>query len=282
MDNSFSPLIDSANSILILLPTRPYLDQVAAGLALYLALAGNKEVSISCPTPMVVEFNRLVGVNRITSEPGNKNLTIKFNSYQAENIERVSADSNNGVFYLTVIPKPGRASPSKEQVEVNYSGVAADLVILIGGRSEAHFPALSQNSLVGVKTVHIGTKVLPVSSEKGLLSLVRPGSSVSEIVAEMIKENTFALNPDIATNLILGIEAGSNHFTGNDVTANTFEIFAYLMRSGGQRVSAAKINRSSFPQGSIPGEEFNLEKVEKKEAPRDWFEPKIYKGTSIS
>ena len=42
MENSFASLIESANSILVLLPTKPYFDQVAAALALYLSLSNSK------------------------------------------------------------------------------------------------------------------------------------------------------------------------------------------------------------------------------------------------
>ena len=98
MDNSFKSLLEEAKSILILLPLRPFFDQVAGGLGLYLALRESKEAAISSPSEMVVEFNRLVGVNKVTNELGNKNLVIKFSDYQATGIERVSYDIENGEF----------------------------------------------------------------------------------------------------------------------------------------------------------------------------------------
>ena len=87
---------------------------------------------------------------------------------------------------------------------------------------------------------------------------------------------------DISTNLIAGIEEGSNKFTGPEVTADTFQVVADLMKAGGRRQPGSdyrKFKKSKLPPGSIPGEEL-VEK--KKEAPKDWLEPKIYKGTSIS
>ncbi len=156
MNDSFSSVIDSAKSVLILLPSKPYFDQVAAGLGLYLALKGKKDTSIAASTPMIVEFNRLVGVNKITEEIGNKNLTIKVTDYQATDIERVSYDIENGEFKLTIIPKPGVSSPKKEQLVANYSGVSADIVILMGGANESHFPQLASKDLLGAKLVHVG------------------------------------------------------------------------------------------------------------------------------
>lgn len=288
--NSFSSLIDSASSILILLPTKPYLDQVAAGLSLYLSLRDKKETAISCSTPMVVEFNRLVGVNKITQEVGNKNLSIRFIDYKAQDIERVSYDIENGEFKLTVIPKPGVPSPKKEQVEFSYSGVSADLIILVGGLNETHFPQLSNKDLLGAKIAHVGTRSLTLAQNRAVMSFAKPASSVSELVALQISESGFTLDSDIATNLIAGIEEGSRDFKGQDVTAETFETVAKLLRSGGQRVPKEKFEKAAFPQGAIPVEplfkkeepDTSSEAGKKEVTPKDWLEPKIYKGTSIS
>ena len=283
MDNSFGSIINSANSVLILLPTKPFFDQVAAGLSLYLSLKEKKDTSISCPSPMVVEFNRLVGVNKITQELGNKNLVVRLVDYPAGNIERVSYDIENSEFKLTIIPKPGFPSPKKEQTNIGYSGVSADIVILIGGANKSHFPAItSSKDLAGAKIIHIGTRALSVSSESGIMSFAKPASSCSEIVADLIKEGGFVLDVDIATNLLIGIEEGSNKFSSSEVVADTFQTVADLMRVGGvrkQRSSHQNYQKEKFPPGSIPGKKI-IE--EKKETPKDWLEPKIYKGTSIS
>lgn len=281
MDNSFGSIIESAASILILLPKKPYFDQVAAGLALYLALRDKKDVAISCPSPMMVGFNRLVGVNKVTQELGNKNLVIKFVDYQAGNIERVSYDIENSEFRLTVIPKPGVPSPKKEQARLTYSGVSADTVILIGGANESHFPASTSNDLVGAKFVHVGTRALSMPPEKGIMSFARPASSVSEVVASLIKESGLTLDVDIATNLLIGIEEGSNKFSSPEVTADTFQMISDLMKAGGQRLRRGPYQKETFPPGSIPGKVVKVEE-EKKETPKEWLEPKIYKGTSIS
>ncbi len=274
MDNNFSSLISSANSILILLSDKPSFDQVAAAVSLYLSLRGIKDAVVSSPKPMTVEFNRLVGVDKITQELGNKNLTISFKDYPAENIERVSADVEGSQFKLTVIPKAGLTSPQREQVELSSSGVASDLVILVGGDNDADFSSLSTEDLGGAKVIHLGIKQLLTSPNKQIMSFTLPVSSLSELAAILIKESNLNLDGDSATNLIAGIEEGSSNFTGQGVTADTFEVFARLLRSGGQRQQKSGIKRQ-YPQGSIPGKEPSL-------APKDWFEPKIYKGTSIS
>jgi hypothetical protein len=279
-ENSFGSIIEASKSILILLPTKPYFDQVAAGLSLFLTLRDGKDTAITCPSPMLVEFNRLVGVNKVTSELGNKNLTIKFVDYRASDIERVSYDIENGEFRLTVIPKVGFSSPRKEQVAFEYSGLSADTIILIGGANETHFPALASKDLANAKIVHIGTRSLSMAGQRDVISFASPASSVSELVATLINQSGFRLDQDIATNLLMGIEEGSREFKGPDVRPETFETVAQLLRAGGQRVPQGPVNKDAFPQRAVPGEEVVEEK--KEEAPKDWLEPKIYKGTSIS
>jgi len=280
MENSFNSIIESANSFLVLLPAKPYFDQVAAGLALYLSLRDRKTSEISCPSSMTVEFNRLVGVNKIATETGNKNLSLRFIDYPAKNIERVSYDIEDGEFRLTIIPKPDVISPKKEQVEFSYSGVSANTVVLIGGANETHFPAITSKEFMGAKLVHIGPRQLSTTTDRGILSFAKPASSCSEIVASLIKETNLSMDADIATNLLMGIEEGSNNFTSLETTAETFESFAYLMREGGKRIPKDVLHKESFPQGSIPGK-IEIEK-EKEDAPKEWMQPKIYKGNTIS
>lgn len=279
MENSFKSILDQSNAVLILLPTRPYFDQVAAGLSLYLSLKGQKPVDIYCPSDMTVEFNRLVGVNKVTKELGSKNLSLRFTNYDANNIERVSYDVENGEFKLTVIPKSGFDSPKKEQIQINYSGVSADTAILIGGANGNHFPALETKDLANAKVLHIGTKDLAIN-QRQIMSFARPAGSVSELVYSLIKESGFSLDPDIATNLIMGIETGTNSFSSREVTAETFETVADLMKRGGRRSAQEEKAREDYPAGSIPGEIEAEKKSE--EPPKDWLEPKIFKGNTVS
>lgn len=281
MQDSFSSLIDSANSLIIILPKNPYFDQVAAGLSLYLSLRDKKETAIYCPSLMIVEFNRLVGVNKVTSELGNKNLILKFMDYNPRDVERVSADIENNQFYLTVIPKPQVSAPKKDQIEFSYSGVSADTVILVSGKTMEHFPSVLSKDLQGAKLVHVGTRDLQ-GGVKDIISFAKPASSVSEVVASLLKESDLPLDADIATNLMVGIEQGSKNFTLGDVTHETFEIFAYLMKAGGRRLPPQKDIQRPTPSPLAPRALESVEKEKPKEPPRDWLEPKIYKGTSIS
>ena len=292
MDNSINSTIESASSVLILLPQNPDFDNVAAGLGLYLAIRDKKEASISCPTQMRVEFNRLVGVNKITSELGNKNMVMRFINYKATDIERVSYDIENSQFKLTIIPKPQAIPPTKDQVDFSMSGVSADLVIMIAGTSETDFPALGDENLAGVKVVHVGINSL--SGKSDAISFAKPASSVSEVVAGVIKEVGSEYDSDIATNLIMGIDEGSKQYASPGVTADTFQLVADLMRAGGRRIPKDQVRAQAYPPGAIPGRPVQrgraqqsrskdlLQDDQQEEPPNDWKEPKIYKGTSVS
>lgn len=310
MDNSLLSLIDSASSILIVLPTKPYFDQIAAGLSLYLSICERKETSIYCPSPMMVGFSRIIGVDKISQELGKKNLTIKFVNYDAGNIDKVGYDIENGEFKLTVTPKGSFVSPKKEQIVMDYSGTAADLVILVGGANDSHFPIVSSPDLANSKVAHIGTRAL--DSKREILSFARPVSTTSELVAMLIKESGLVMDTDTATNLVMGIEEGSGNFTSSDVTPDTFETFAYLLRNGGQRTPKVKLSPANFPAGSIPTKPYNEQVAKVPEVaqavtpmaqvesqpdkpsgevgaetpevnpPSDWLQPKIFKGTNVS
>ncbi len=303
MDNSFKNLIDSIaehQEILVLLPTKPYLDQVASALSLYLSLtAYKKNVSVYSHVPATAEFSRLVGVNKITSDLGKKNLTIKFVDYKADYIEKVSYDVDGEIFKLTVTPKSSFKAPSKEQIHLDYSGISADLAILVGGANESHFPVLQNQEFKNIKIIHVGTRLLEISSDLQVLSFARPASSTSEIVAGLIKESGFPFDADIATNLIAGIEEQSKNFQSPEVTADTFMVFAELLKTGGKRLP--KVIPQKFPQGAIPTMPYSqkftpqenslINQVEEEipipeEVPHDipptWSEPKIFTGTNIS
>lgn len=270
-DTTLLGQIKGVASTLILLPTEPSYDEVASALSLYLLLEEKSALTVGCPSPMLVEFNRLVGVDRIVTELGNKNLVIKFVDYKASDIEKVSYDIENGEFKLSVVPKGGMIAPSEAQMHVSYSGVSAQAVILVGGDSTERFPALSEKSLSDAKLVHVGTRELVGGSGVGVVTLAKPFASISEVVGNLAKDEKLQPSADVATNLISGIEVGSDHFMAPEVTADTFQLVAELLRLGGVRMNDVLV-AESFPAGSIP----------QGTPPSDWFGPKVYKGTSVS
>lgn len=252
MENSFKSIIETAGSIVIFLPTKPYLDQVASALSLFLALKDSKPVQIVSASPMTVSLNRLIGVDKISESTGNKNLVIGFSNYDANGIERVSYDIVENQFKLTVIPKSGINPPKEDQVKVTYEGVAADTVILFGGATDAHFPQLATKGLESAKIYHIGTRPLTVDPSKVIFTFAQPLASVSELTFFLLNEAQLPIDADVATNLLMGIEDATQNYKSQTVTAETFEITASLIRMGGRRLSGEPVDKTKFPTGSIP------------------------------
>lgn len=270
MENSFKTFTDQGKSILILLPQNPDFDEVASATSLYQVLKtdGTKDVNIFCPTPMIVEFNNLVGVNKIKNELGNKNLSLTFENYNPQGIEKVSWDIDDGRFKLTVVPKPNVTPPNEDQVIISYSGVAADLIIMVGGKSEESFTEVKTEDLKDAKLAHISIRELNIPG-KTIASFAQSSSSISEVAYLIIKSSGYKIDEDVATNILMGIDNATEHFSKSDLTADTFANIAELMRAGGKR--ARLVNSQAFtPMQSMP------------KVPSSWTEPKIFKGTSVS
>ncbi len=272
MKDSFKNIISSSQSVLVVLPANPKFDEVAAGLSLYLALGSTSQIYSS--SPMVVEFNRLVGVNKIKNEIGNKNLAIRFLNYKPDGIEKVSWDIDKGEFKLTIAPKTGVTPPGQDQISITHEGVAADVVVLVGGVDENSFEVIKNPDLASSKLAHIGLQDVKVSGRE-VMSFDTNGSTISEVVTKLLKDNGYEITSDIATNLLAGIEEGTQGFATPNTTAETFADVAELMRAGGKRLGQGQVSAADFPEGSIPT-------IPADKAPQSWFEPKIYKGTSTS
>lgn len=304
MENSFTGLLGTAKSVVLMVPSKPFFDEVASSLSLYLALKNSgKAVSIVCPSPMTVEYNRLVGIDKITTSfgGGTSNLVIQFDGYDANNIDRVSYDVDGSTFKLTVIPKAGNQSPVQNQVKLSGGeGEVPDLLVLIGGDDMDHFPLINSTNPPATKLVHIGIKMLGKLGALPVMSFAKPASSMSEVVTGYIKEMKLAIDKDMATNLLGGIEAHTQSFIAGAVTPATFEMAAELIKLGGVRggafVPPAQPPAPTQPTQNVP---FNYQPMSAPapvttptepvnpdpvgaNPPSDWLNPKIYTGTNVS
>ena len=221
---------------------------------------------------MTVEFNRLVGVDSVTDNPGNKNLIIEFDKEASPGVDRVTWESGDNL-KLIVIPKPGQKAPSKDQIKFNYAGVAADLIIVVKSPDRNSLGALAGNQEIFSENVQVALlSNSPVQGFASSVEVIDPqASSASEVVYELLESMAVQLNSDTATNLLQGIRSGSNNF--QIVTAKTFAVAARLVEMGGSTVEAPA-TEDLFSQGQMQGQV--------QEPPADWLEPKVLKGTSIS
>ncbi len=248
-------LLAPAAQVAILLPQNPSYDAVAAALAWKLALdqAGKKTV-VACPDPVTVEFHRLVGADTVIANFGSRNLVITFPG-QTEMVDKVSYNIENGVLQLVITPKAEAGGLDHRKLHFVSSGAQAEAVILIGVRDMAD---LGQ---IYVDAKDFLAKVPQYSLVDTLLS---------QATAQLLASLRLPLNPDVASNLLSGLERATSNFSSANTTADTFEIAAQLLRHGARRQSDLAA-AGDFPSGAIPTT-----------PPPDWTEPKIYRGTTVS
>ncbi|MEK7182551.1 MAG: hypothetical protein AAB694_00120 [Patescibacteria group bacterium] len=273
--NRFQQILVQSHNILVVLPKDPSFDMVAAALSLSLSLSSyGKQTSVFCSSPMVVEFNRLVGVDKVTREVGDKNLTITLRDYPATNIERVSYNIENGQMQLTIIPKAQASAPRPEQLAPSYGGMSADTVILVGVKNDEEVGegAVTQELARVPQQIVILQEFTPgvMGRRRGALELVDPHAAcVSEVVGNLLLASNLPLDEDAAGNLMAGITTATDNFAARRVRAETFELVAKLVRVRGRA-------------GSQPQYQPVQEKTqEEPSAPQDWLGPKIYKGTTL-
>lgn len=231
---------DQAKSALIVLPQNPTLDAVAGGLSLALALEKRGlATTVSAPSPVIVEFNRLVGINRVREDLGDKNLILSFENYPADNIEKVSYNIDNGKFSLTVVPKAGNKAPSQEHVALNYAGISGDLIIVVGANYPEGLGKFGQNrefteGLASLNLVLLGNAPL-AGWPKAIELIDASGVSISEAACQVIQALNVPIDEDLATNLFAGVTQGTANFTSPTVKAETFALAADLLKAGARR-----------------------------------------------
>jgi hypothetical protein len=198
---------------------------------------------------MLVEFNRLVGVEQVREDLGDKNLVVSFGDYPAEDVERVAYNIENGQFTLTVVPKADKVAPKEDQILVNYSGIGADLIVVVGanypqdlGKFGEMKELLEQPNLALLSNT-------PLSGWPRSIELIDPAyPSISEVAMDIIDQSDLSLDEDVATNLFLGLEDGTRNFTLPQVDAGTFQKAASLIEKGAKRNTPAQPQAPQFPR----------------------------------
>lgn len=276
--------LSTAKQILVLLPQNPNVDSVAAALALHLALSKKGlSVTIGCSTPMTVQFNRLFGVDKIKPRIGNQNLVISFN-YPEDSLEKVAYDKDpaNQKFHLTIEPKAGMQPLDTSQVEYSYTGSSADVIFVIGARTLEDLGELykQEKALLDNKSkTLVNVASMDKNAQFGTVNLYDPTAcGCSEIMAAVIRGLELNLEPDMATNLLAGIEAATQNLA-QARSADTFEIVTELMRLGGQRNHLAAPTQPAWPRPNpfVPLAP-QPQNVPFQTTQPDWLKPKVMTG----
>ncbi len=231
-----SQLVDTAQSILVLLPAKAKTDEVAAALAWAGTLRSKgKDVQLVAPELPELE-TELPGFEDISTELGKQNLVVSF-AYVAEQVDKVSyhIGEETNRFYLTIRPKKGFVPLSQESLEVAYAGAEADLLVYIGVGDLEDLQPLSgeyveffrdtPSVVVAAGETTFGTVKIETSSAAGL----------SEESAQLFVQLGWEFDGAVATLLLRGIEETTDGMTSLSTTPDTYETVAVLLRAGARR-----------------------------------------------
>lgn len=230
-----------------------------------------KETAVFCPSKLTElfkqwpEINNYLKQNNLLKKPqhdlGRENLLISF-PYKKNQVDKVSyhIDDKNKRFYLTIKPKKGVSPLNQKEVDFNYIGSSADLLILFGVNDLedlkklyfAHEELYQNTPLVTINTF------LP---DFGTLNLDISGNSAyGEATFYLLKNlanlldfelSSFARIDQIATLLLTSIGLKTQQFSSEQTTPNTFLAIAELLQLGAKRLELDKIKAGKKNKKSI-------------------------------
>lgn len=292
--SSLKQRINHANSIIVALPVDAVQDSVAAALALYLSLqSAGKQASIVSSTQPVVRDSHLVGLDKIETGVGGQNLVVTINLPE-DAVDKVTSNVEGGHLNLILQPKPGAAPITKQDLSFGTSGAAADLIVVVGASTLSDLGPIADKE----HELFVAEKIANLSNKPatfGSVNLTDTTSSNSELVTAVLQELALPLTPDIASNLMRGIETATSGLSSPTMTADTFEALAVLYRAGARRQATV----ADGPVARIVNDTPIMD-VESKDAPKqeitrsaredshekpaqpDWLKPKIFKGGNPS
>lgn len=268
-------LILKNENIGIAVGKNPNLDEMAAALALYLALKqSNKNIVIACPTQPIVEISSLVGIDKVQTNlgSGGGDLVVSF-PYKEGEIDKVSYTLENG--YLNIIVKAGENGLSFSEKEISYQrgGNLPTLLFIVGTPTLSSLGSLfDPEALRNTTVVNIDNK--QDNQGFGDVVIVSPKfSSVSEQITNLLNFLGFNIDIDTAQNLLSGITFATNNFQDAKTSLAAFEMAAILMKKGAIRSKIPQTQAFSTTK-SLPQEEYGFrptKPLSKPQQPRTSF-----------
>lgn len=250
-------LLPNAKNILIGLPTNSSIDQLSAGLALFLTLeAAGKQVSIVCDDELKVGQSHLFGIDHIqktfpSTDGGNLTLTLEGvaasdNSVPA--LEKLDwyAEGNNLNLVFHVLP--GQTfQPSK--IVPKYQGSGFNLIFVIGAANLNALGNIYSSNPQTFSQTHIADiDNQTTNTSFGQTNVLDTGSaSLSEIMVSIITDLGFTLDSDSASNLLAGIFDATSNLTNDKANAETFMAVANCLRVGGRKPLISATNQQTTP-----------------------------------
>lgn len=232
-------IIQAADSVLVIFSATADADVQGSAVALIQLLTSAGKIP-RILTPQTQASYYFTDLQNAQTQLGQENLIISL-PYSIEKVDKVSyhISEENQRFYLTIKPKQGATPLDTEEVEFKYAGASADAIIILGITTQSEMEQLYfgyEELFASVPTLVITEGVASFGTHHFETSSY---SSMSEAVAQLIRQAEYTLSPDAATALLYGIEQRTKMFQSLSATAETFETVAYLLHSGARRVPHA-------------------------------------------
>lgn len=254
--SELASLIEQSRSYLVILGPEASFDHWVSATSWYLGLqAKNKQVRLVVPTlpkPEKVEalaLKQVYGYSEVKTDLNSQNAVVSF-AYSDQSVDSVSyiLDEVGKRFTLTIKPKPGFAPLDIKTVQTSYAGSDAEIIVLVGIHNlEALGKLYSEN-----KSVFDNARLITVHSFKpeiATIALTSDGfTSMAEATTQTLQDLEVAFTPELASNLLFGIEKQTDWLSSLRTTAKTFELVAYLLQAGAKRQPRPKIGVATTHQ----------------------------------
>ena len=250
-------ILPASKSILIAVPANANIDQLAAGLSIFLTLeAQGKQVTIVSDDTIKVSQSYLFGIDHVQKnlpQTNGGNLTITLEGVAAANntipaLEKLDWFAENNNLNLVFHVLPGQTfQPAK--IVPHYQGSGFDVIFVVGAvnlNALGNIYSANPQTFSGIHVVNVD--IQPVNTGFGQTNILDTNaSSVSEIVSSIISDLGYTLTSDPASNLLAGIFDATSNLTNSKANAETFMAVANCLRVGGRKPTQPQVQPQAAP-----------------------------------
>ncbi len=266
-DNSGQQILEKiskSQNILIVAAKKSGFDGLASALALYLSFKKlDKNTSIIASEPTASDAKSLYAVDKIGKSESQKNLIISVNN-AVDNVDKVTYSLEGSILKIIVHALPGSQGVKTEDVNFDISGSSPGAIISLGHDSLDEL----RNEITHDQNISSNTLIIAINNEEmgqkyAQIEIINPqASSISEIVANFLKDLRIPIDEDIAFNLYSGIKWATKMFAPKFVKSSTFNTAQYLIEFGAgksslaenaQKVTSEDFRRPEFVQSLTQG-----------------------------
>lgn len=235
--------LPQAKNILIALPSNITIDKLAAGLSLMLGLKKlGKEVAVITDGTPLVGHSNLFGIGEVknqfpSSQGGNFVISlegvVEVNG-QIPSLEKLDWYPEGSNLNLVFHVLPGQKFQPTNITHKVSGGGSFDLIFILGAANLNELgTTYSQNSQIFHNSPLINIDNNPQNLSYGKTNIVDPNSgSVSEIVTQFFPSLNIQMDPDIASNILMGVYQATNNMMS--AKPDSFIVVGQAMQAGGK------------------------------------------------